>query len=61
MRPSDFEKSRIGIAGFVYNFGLAGSLRRRVGSAFIMRKGLSLLLQEHSGEILATQKPFLFV
>jgi len=61
MRPSDFEKSRIGIAGFVYNFGLAESLRRRVGSAFIMRKDHSLLLQERSEEILATQKPFLFV
>jgi hypothetical protein len=61
MRPSDFGKSKIGIAGFVYNFVLAGSLRRRVGSAFIMRKGPSLLLQEHSELILATQKPFLVV
>jgi hypothetical protein len=42
MRPSDFESFKIGIAGFVYDFVLAGSLRRRVGSAFIMRKGLSL-------------------
>jgi hypothetical protein len=61
MRPSDFERTKIGIAGFVYNFGLAGSLRRRVGSAFFMRKGLPLLAQEHSEKILATQKPFLFV
>jgi hypothetical protein len=55
MRPSDFERSKIGIAGFVYNFGLAGSLRRRVGSAFFMCKGLSLFVQEQSEKILATQ------
>lgn len=61
MRPSDFESFKIGIAGFVNNFVLAGSLRRRVGSAFIMRKSLSLFVQEHSEEILTTQKPFLFV
>jgi hypothetical protein len=61
MRPPDFANNKIGKADFVYNFVLAGSHRRRVGSAFIMRQGPSLLLQEHSEEILATQKPFLFV
>jgi len=61
MRPSDFERSKIGISGFVYNFGLAGSLRRRVGSAFLMRKVLVIFVQKHSELILATQKPFLDV
>jgi len=46
MRPSDFEKSKIGIAGFVDNFGLAGSLRRRVGSVFFARWPFSLCLPE---------------
>ncbi len=33
-----FEKSKIGKTDFVYNFCLAGSLRRRVGSAFFCAK-----------------------
>ena len=44
MRPPNFGKFMIGRADFVYNFGIAGSLRRRVGSAFIMRKGHFIIL-----------------
>jgi hypothetical protein len=61
MRPSNFEKSKIGIAGFVNNFVLAGSLRRRVGPAFYAQSSFSLFAQEPSGLILTTQIPFMFV